>query len=175
MGRGNNQAQLYSYDATGQRIKRTVDGVENWQVYGLGGELLAEYPADGGFENPQKEFGYRNGQLLITAESPAPASGVNVAAASNGAVATTSSTFGANVAANAINGDHIGSAGYWSCDTSNAYPDWVQVDLSGAKTISKINVFGLQQKFARFTRSISRLSISIQFQQSCQVESSMLE
>ena len=34
---GNNQAQLYGYDVAGQRIKRAVDGVETWQVYGLGG------------------------------------------------------------------------------------------------------------------------------------------
>jgi YD repeat-containing protein len=39
---GNNQAQLYAYDASGQRIKRTVNGTETWQVYGIGGELLAE-------------------------------------------------------------------------------------------------------------------------------------
>jgi YD repeat-containing protein len=64
---GNNQAQLYAYDASGQRIKRTVDGVETWQVYGIGGELLAEYPANGPTTSPQKEYGYRNGQLLITA------------------------------------------------------------------------------------------------------------
>ena len=65
---GNNQAQLYGYDVSGQRIKRTVDGIETWQVYGLGGELLAEYPANGAATSPRKEYGYRNGQLLITAE-----------------------------------------------------------------------------------------------------------
>jgi YD repeat-containing protein len=67
---GNNQAQLYGYDASGQRIKRTVDGVTTWQVYGFGGELLAEYAANGTTGSPQNEYGYRNGQLLITA-SPA--------------------------------------------------------------------------------------------------------
>jgi RHS repeat-associated protein len=65
---GNNQAQLYGYDANGQRIKRTVNGVETWQVYGFGGELLAEYPVNGVAASPQKEYGYRNGQLLVTAE-----------------------------------------------------------------------------------------------------------
>jgi uncharacterized protein RhaS with RHS repeats len=44
---GNNQAQLYIYDANGQRIKRTVDGIETWQVYGFGGELIAEYAVNG--------------------------------------------------------------------------------------------------------------------------------
>jgi len=73
---GNNQAQLYAYDAAGQRIKRTVNGVETWQVYGFGGELLAEYPANGAAASPQKEYGYRNGQLLITADgAPAQAIG----------------------------------------------------------------------------------------------------
>ncbi|HKG46248.1 MAG TPA: hypothetical protein VKB02_05950, partial [Pyrinomonadaceae bacterium] len=74
---GNNQAQLYGYDASGQRIKRTVDGVTTWQVYGFGGELLAEYPANGGAASPQKEYGYRNGQLLVTAE-PGAATTENV-------------------------------------------------------------------------------------------------
>jgi len=66
---GNNQAQLYGYDAAGQRIKRTVDGTETWHVYGLGGELLAEYPANGAVASPKKEYGYRNGQLLLSAEA----------------------------------------------------------------------------------------------------------
>src|SRR6185437_2263469 len=80
---GNNQAQLYGYDATGQRIKRTVNGVTTWQVYGFSGELLAEYPANGPAASPQKEYGYRNGQLLITAEpaSVSSPSGPNLAAA----------------------------------------------------------------------------------------------
>lgn len=65
------QAQLYSYDGNGNRVKRTVDGVETWQVYGLGGELLAEYSANGSATSPQREYGYRNGQLLIKAEAAA--------------------------------------------------------------------------------------------------------
>ena len=64
---GNNQAQTYAYDASGQRIKRIVDGVETWQVYGLGGELVAEYAASGAAVNPTKEYGYRKGELLVTA------------------------------------------------------------------------------------------------------------
>ncbi|HKR60080.1 MAG TPA: RHS repeat-associated core domain-containing protein [Pyrinomonadaceae bacterium] len=67
--------QYYNYDANGQRIIRTSEGVATWQVYGIDGELLAEYAANGGATAPQKEYGYRNGQLLITAEGvsgPAP-------------------------------------------------------------------------------------------------------
>jgi hypothetical protein len=61
----NNRWQTYVYDADGRRVKRNVGGTdETWQVYGVGGELLAEYAANGAL---QKEYGYRNGQLLITA------------------------------------------------------------------------------------------------------------
>ena len=39
------------------------------QVYGMDGELLAEYAPNASAASPQKEYGYRNGQLLITAEA----------------------------------------------------------------------------------------------------------
>jgi hypothetical protein len=43
---------------------------EVWQVYGLNGELLAEYPVNGSPSAPSIEYGYRNAQLLITAGAP---------------------------------------------------------------------------------------------------------
>ena len=54
----------YTYNADGQRVRRKVNGVETWQVYGMDGELLADYPAGTAPGSPQKEYGYRNGQLL---------------------------------------------------------------------------------------------------------------
>jgi YD repeat-containing protein len=67
----NGQWQTYTYDCDGRRVKRNVNGTETWQVYGLGGELLAEYAANAAASSPQKEYGYRNGQLLVTAEPSA--------------------------------------------------------------------------------------------------------
>jgi hypothetical protein len=64
---GANQWQEYSYNADGQRVRRKVDGQETWQIYGMDGELLAEYAPNGATTAPQKEYGYRNGQLLVTA------------------------------------------------------------------------------------------------------------
>ena len=64
---GNNQWQTYVYDGEGKRIKRVVNGTETWQVHGLGGELVAEYAPVASPSSPQKEYGYRNGELLITA------------------------------------------------------------------------------------------------------------
>jgi len=55
----------YVYDADGQRARRITGGQETWHIYGIGGELLAEYAASGAPSAPQKEYGYRNGQLLV--------------------------------------------------------------------------------------------------------------
>jgi RHS repeat-associated protein len=59
----------YTYDADGKRTRRTEGGQEKWYIYGIGGELLAEYAANDAPVSPQKEYGYRAGQLLIVAES----------------------------------------------------------------------------------------------------------
>lgn len=59
----------YTYNADGQRTRRKIRNQETWQIYGMDGELLAEYPAGGAANAPQKEYGYRNGQLLISAEA----------------------------------------------------------------------------------------------------------
>ena len=59
----------YTYDAGGKRTRRTAGAQETWHIYGVGGELLAEYDADGAPSAPRKEYGYRGGQILIIAES----------------------------------------------------------------------------------------------------------
>jgi RHS repeat-associated protein len=63
----------YTYDADGRRVRRVAleDGVqkEYWQVYGVGGELVAEYQVVSGTATLKKEYGYRNGQLLVIAEA----------------------------------------------------------------------------------------------------------
>src|SRR5262249_34115841 len=40
-----------------------------WQIYGVGGELVAEYQLVSGTPTLKKEYGHRNGQLLVIAES----------------------------------------------------------------------------------------------------------
>jgi RHS repeat-associated protein len=64
-----NLSQSYSYDAGGRRVRRVIynNGVQEtwWQVYGVGGELVAEYKLMNGAPVLQKEYGYRNGQLLV--------------------------------------------------------------------------------------------------------------
>jgi RHS repeat-associated protein len=60
---------FYTYDADGRRVKRKIANEEWWQVYGMGGELLAEYRAGAPTFLPSKEYGYRGGELLVTMAS----------------------------------------------------------------------------------------------------------
>ena len=146
---GGNQTQLYSYDGSGQRIKRVVNGVETWQVYGFGGELLAEYPANAASGNPRNEYSYRNGQLLITADAR-----TNVALAANGGVASASSSHtccGFSLGG-AINGNTSGPWGNgegWNDATENVLPDWYQVDFAGSRTIDEIDVYSLHDNYTQ--------------------------
>ncbi len=70
-----NGGQQYRYNSDGKRVKRIIIGTgggQFWMVYGIGGELVAEYNATSGIPavtNPSKEYGYRGGQMLIVAES----------------------------------------------------------------------------------------------------------
>ena len=66
-----NQVSRYTYDAAGMRVRRNINNQETWQVYGIGGELIAEYAANASPSSVQKEYGYRGGELLVTATSTA--------------------------------------------------------------------------------------------------------
>ena len=81
-----------------------------------------------------------------------PPQQINVALASNGAVALASSTFSAGHSPNgAINGDrkgvNWGAGGGWNDATPGAFPDWLEVDFNAAYPIDRINVFSLQDAY----------------------------
>ncbi len=95
---------------------------------------------------------------IINPPSTLPTARINVALASNGGVASASSTIWKNVPnypsfpeASAINGDRTGrkwgSGGGWNDETSGSFPDWLQVDFSGQKNIDEINIVTLQDGF----------------------------
>ncbi len=62
-------ATSYRYNADGQRTIKTVGTVSTWNIYGMGGELVAEYAANGAVASPQKEYGYRGAQMLMVYDS----------------------------------------------------------------------------------------------------------
>jgi hypothetical protein len=82
-------------------------------------------------------------------KAAAPPAGVNVALASNGALASASSLHAIGWEASAINngdrrGLNIGAGGVWGDGTRSAFPDWVRVDFAASATIGRINVFTKQ-------------------------------
>jgi len=88
--------------------------------------------------------------------SNAPA--LNVALAANGGAASASSTHSsglyplASVNNNERKGANWGSGstanGGWNDNTSGAYPDWVQIQFSGSKTINKVVVYTVQDNYS---------------------------
>jgi hypothetical protein len=87
----------------------------------------------------------------LTVSAPAGAS-MNVALASAGGLASASSSFGAGFPVSAVNnneraGANWGAGGGWADGTADAYPDWVQINFSGAKTIDRVVVYTLQDNY----------------------------
>jgi hypothetical protein len=77
---------------------------------------------------------------------------VNVALAANGGVASASSTYDSGYApAGANNGDRKGtnwaSGGGWNDKTADSWPDWLEIDFSGAQTIGEVDVFTVQDSY----------------------------
>ncbi len=78
---------------------------------------------------------------------------INVALASNGGVASASSSYNTGFPVSAIinnerAGANWGNGGGWNDNTMNAFPDWVQVNFSGSKTIDRVVVYTLQDNYA---------------------------
>jgi RHS repeat-associated protein len=67
-----NGTTTYAYDADGRRVKKLSANQGTWQVYGMSGELLAEYQANAAPFLASKEYGYRGGELLVTMASGDP-------------------------------------------------------------------------------------------------------
>ncbi len=89
--------------------------------------------------------------VQVTVSSPVGRT--NVALAANGATASASSTYSSAYAADgAINGDRKGQSwgngGGWNEALPGTWPDWLEVDFAGAKTIEEVDVFSVQDNYA---------------------------
>ena len=81
--------------------------------------------------------------------TPTPAVRANVALASSGATATASSDSGAAYApVGAINGSRTWANGAgWRDGSPSSFPDWLQVDFAGTKTINEIDLYFVRDDF----------------------------
>jgi len=88
----------YVYDADGRRVKRNIDGVVTLQIHGIGGELLAEYAPNAAANSPQKEYGFRGKELLVSATSAVAPFAQNVTWANAAGVNISGNTLTKNTA-----------------------------------------------------------------------------
>jgi hypothetical protein len=115
------------------------------------------------------------GDASNTASASAPlsqvvngsASSSNVALATAGAVASASSTypFGGFAPAGANNGDrkgvNWGNGGGWHDAYQGVYPQWLQITFAGAKTITEIDVFTVQDNYTAPVDPTNTLTFSL--------------
>ena len=77
---------------------------------------------------------------------------VNVALATNGGVATASSTMAGHPVATVNNNERTGgnwsNGTSWADNTAHIYPDWVQINFSSVKTVNKVVLYTLQDAYA---------------------------
>ena len=90
----------------------------------------------------------------------------NVALASNGAVASASSTYSAAFPVSAVNnneraGVNWGNGGGWNDATGNAYPDWVQINFSGSKTVDRVVLYTLQDNYTTPVEPTDSMTFSL--------------
>jgi hypothetical protein len=83
----------------------------------------------------------------------APSERTNVALAANGAIAVASSTYSTGFdASGAINGDRKGQSwgngGGWTDATPGTWPDWLEIDFAGPKTIDEVDIFSVQDNYS---------------------------
>jgi hypothetical protein len=80
------------------------------------------------------------------------AGSTNFALASNGGVASASSTLNGGYPVTAINnnertGANWGSGGGWADGTPGTFPVWVQINFNGAKTIDQVVLYTVQDNY----------------------------
>ena len=103
--------------------------------------------------------------FLIFSVSAARAT-TNVALASNGGVASASSTYSSGYApSGAIDGERSGAnwgnGGGWNDGTPNSFPDWLQVNFNGSKSIDHVVVYSVQDNYTSPVEPTDTMTFSL--------------
>jgi hypothetical protein len=96
----------------------------------------------------------------------APSGSVNVALATNGATVSASSTYSSAYPVSAVIDDNRtgypwSAGGGWNDGTPGSYPDWVQINFNGTKTIDHIVVFTLQDNYGNPSEPTDTMQFSL--------------
>jgi hypothetical protein len=90
---------------------------------------------------------------LLDAPDATSGSGLgNVALASNGAAASASSYYSSGYAPSGVidgqrSGANWGSGGGWDASTYGSFPEWLQVNFSGLKSVTQVSVYSVQDTY----------------------------
>jgi PKD repeat protein len=90
----------------------------------------------------------------------------NFALAANGAVSTASSSYGtgytpAATIDNKRSGARWANGGGWMDGTRNVFPDWLQVQFNGTKTIDRVVVYSVQDNFVNPVEPTDTMTFSL--------------
>jgi len=107
-----------------------------------------------------------NSSQVSATPSGGGSAGLNVASAANGGTATSSSSYNSGyLPTGAINGDrkgaNWGAGGGWNDATLNTYPDWLEVDFNGVKTINEVDIFTVQDNFQSPSEPTATMTFSL--------------
>ena len=91
--------------------------------------------------------------VVVTINTASGGTSVNVALPANGGVASASSRYSSNHPASGVNNGvrncrDLGNGGVWVDQTTNQFPDWVQIAFNGTKNIDRIEVFTMPNSTA---------------------------
>ena len=97
---------------------------------------------------------------------PVPTPTVNVASQASGAVASATSTYNSGFAAAGTNngdrrGSNWGAGGGWNSATAGLFPQALQINFSGTKTISEIGVFTVQDAYSAPSEPTATMTFSL--------------
>ena len=106
--------------------------------------------------------GTATGTITVTTTS----TDTNVALASVGAVASASSSYSSAYPAAAINNNQRagavwGNGGGWDDATASSFPDWVQINLNGSKTLDHVVVYTLQDNYSNPVEPTDTMTFSL--------------
>lgn len=86
----------------------------------------------------------------VVSPTPTPGERINVALTSNGGTASASSESSSpSVAIDGVR--NWATTGAWKDATPDAFPDWLQVNFNGSKTINEIDVFAVRDDYTNAT------------------------
>lgn len=120
--------------------------------------IVASYAGDGA--------NLASSSAVFTQTVNAPVNGTNVALASNGGVATASSTHDGAFGADGVNdnrrsGAPWGNGGGWNDNTPWTFQDWVQINFNGRKTIDHVVVYTLQDNYLNPAEPTDAMTFSL--------------